>query len=206
MELWISTSNKGKLSEYQVLLEGKVDGLKIHSPAELKAFSSPPENGKTFEENARIKARSLKAMKPGVWVFGEDSGLEINALGGNPGLFSARYAGPNARDSENRSKAIKMLQIKGSMDRSAQFRLSLVVFTPTGEEWVFEGTLKGQISKTEKGQMGFGYDSIFIPDQQANPNTPLTLAEMGPGLKNKMSHRAVAVAQFLERFNSSSIS
>ncbi|MGE0631039.1 MAG: RdgB/HAM1 family non-canonical purine NTP pyrophosphatase [Pseudobdellovibrionaceae bacterium] len=200
MELWISTSNKGKLGEYQILLEGKIDNLKIHSSGELKTFASPPETGKTFEENARIKARTMKAVKPGVWVIGEDSGLEVTALGGNPGIFSARYGGPHARDSENRAKVIKMLQVKGATDRSAQFKLALVAYSPTGEEFVFEGILKGQISKTEKGQMGFGYDSIFIPEEN-NPEGK-TLAEMGPGPKNKISHRAKAAAQLIAKVQS----
>src|ERR1035437_4078734 len=95
--LWISTTNKNKLNEFQNILAGQID---IHSVGELKFYAAPPETGKTFEDNARIKARTLKALKSGIWVVADDSGLEAEGLGGLPGVHSARYAGDNAGDAE----------------------------------------------------------------------------------------------------------
>lgn len=193
MNLWIATSNKGKLTEFKVLLNSIPD-IKISSSADLPVFSAPPETGATYLDNARIKTRALKAVKPDTWVLGDDSGLEVLGLGNLPGVHSARYAGPNARDSENRAKLLKMLQIRNITDRSARFRCSIVVFTDKGEEWIFEGALEGQIALKESGTMGFGYDSIFIPKGETK-----TLAELEPSFKNKYSHRALAVQQFIQK-------
>src|SRR6187549_1612421 len=107
MEIWIATGNKGKLAEFKTLLQGH----DIRSQSDLPVYTSPDETGKTFEENARLKARSLKAMKSGVWILGEDSGLEIAGLNNMPGVHSARYAGPKATDAENVAKVLKMMSI-----------------------------------------------------------------------------------------------
>lgn len=197
MDLWIATSNKGKLTEFKVLLNC-LQQLTIHSTSELSVFSPPPENGKTYLENARIKARSLKAIKPESWILADDTGIEVSGLGNNlPGIHSARYAGPNARDSENRAKLLKMMQIRNIMDRSARFICCLVVYTPQGDEWTFEGIMEGHIAQKESGGVfGFGYDSIFIPKGETK-----TLAELEPAFKNKCSHRALAVQSFIKRFN-----
>src|SRR5688500_16744499 len=108
-ELWIGTGNKGKLGEFKVLFDRELPTLKIFSIADLPTYSAPPENGTTFLENARIKAKSLKSVKPGQWVMAEDSGLEVEALGNLPGIHTARYAGPKAADSENMAKLLKMM-------------------------------------------------------------------------------------------------
>jgi XTP/dITP diphosphohydrolase len=192
-ELWISTGNKGKLSEFKILLSKEHPETKIFSIADLKTFSPPPENGATFLDNARIKAKSLKSVKTGVWVMAEDSGLEVEALGNLPGVHSARYAGPKAQDRENVAKLLKMMQIRAGTNRNAQFRCSMVVYSPEGTEMLFEGILKGQISKTPMGTTGFGYDPVFIPASESK-----TLAELGLGYKNMHSHRALATHQFLE--------
>jgi XTP/dITP diphosphohydrolase len=194
MHLWIGTTNKGKLSELKMLFEREVPGIVIHSLSELPSYMAPPENGQTFLDNARIKARSLKAMKPGEWVLAEDSGLEVKGLGNLPGIHSARYAGPKASDSENVAKLLKMMQIRAVTDRAAQFTCSMVVFTPTGEEWLFQGEMKGTISKTVAGQHGFGYDPIFIPEGETQ-----TLAQLGAGFKNQKSHRSAAARQLIEK-------
>jgi XTP/dITP diphosphohydrolase len=197
MELWIGTTNKGKLSEFKLLFENQIPGLVIKSTAELPSYVAPPENGQSFLDNARIKAKSLKAMKPGHWVMAEDSGLEVTGLGGLPGIHSARYAGPKAADSENVAKLLKMMQIRQVADRSARFVCQMVVFTPQGEEWTFLGEMKGQISKTPAGQHGFGYDPVFIPEGETQ-----TLAQLGAGYKNQKSHRTHAGRQFLEKLKS----
>lgn len=193
MELWLATGNKGKVEEYQLTLKSLPD-LKIHTLAELKSFTPRPEDGATFLDNARIKARSLKAVKPGVWILAEDSGLEVDGLGNLPGVHSARYAGPHARDSENVAKLLKMMQIRNVNPRTARFKCVTVVYTPEGEEWVFEGAMAGSISSKPIGTMGFGYDPVFVPDGETQ-----TLSELGPGYKIKNSHRAKALSLFLEK-------
>ena len=194
MDIWIGTTNKGKLSEMRPLLEKASPEVKIHSLDELPHYTQPPENGKTFLDNARIKARSVKAMKPGAWVIAEDSGLEVEALGGLPGIHSARYAGPHARDSENVAKLLKMMQLKAATTRNAKFVCTMVVFDPQGTEHVFTGELNGTIGKVPVGQMGFGYDPVFVPNGETK-----TMAELGPAFKNKHSHRAQATHSFIEK-------
>lgn len=194
MEIWIGTTNKGKLSEFTLLFQKELPTLELKNLSHIPSYSQPPENGKTFEENARIKVRSLKAMKSGQWVFAEDSGLEVDALAGLPGIHSARYAGPNARDSENVAKVLKMMQIKQATSRDAKFVCTLIAYNPAGEELIFRGELKGQIAKLPAGQMGFGYDPIFIPEGQTK-----TLAELGPGFKIQNSHRTQATKALIEK-------
>jgi XTP/dITP diphosphohydrolase len=197
MEIWVATGNKGKLQEIQLLLK-EIPDLVLHSQGEISGFSTRPEDGKTFLENARIKTRTLRSVKNQHWVMGEDSGLEVEGMNKLPGIHSARYAGPKASDSENISKLLKMMAIKPMANRNARFVCSLVVFSPNGEEWNFEGEMKGTIAKTPAGNLGFGYDPVFIPEGQTK-----TLAELGPGFKNQNSHRAQALRQFLQKLKSS---
>jgi len=205
MEIWIATGNKGKLEEFKLgLTSGLQSGLnsgpqnnpaiEIHSQSELKSFTPMPENGDTFLANARIKAKSLKAMRPNTWVIADDSGLEVTGLNNLPGVHSARYAGPHARDSENVAKLLKMMQIRNISPRTAQFKCVLVIFDPEGTEHIFEGELKGTIASKPTGILGFGYDPVFIPEGE----TTKTLADLGPGYKIQHSHRAVALNKFIE--------
>jgi XTP/dITP diphosphohydrolase len=193
MEVWIATGNKGKLEEYKLALKSLPD-LQINHQGELKSFTPRPEDGATFLENARIKAKTLKAIKSDAWVLGEDSGLEVTGLNNLPGIHSARYAGPKASDSENVAKLLKMMTIRNVSPRTAQFKCVTVVYTPDNQEWIFEGVLKGNISPKVIGQMGFGYDPVFIPENETK-----TLAELGPGYKVQHSHRAQALTQFLQK-------
>lgn len=199
MELWIATGNKGKLEEYKLTLS-KIPEMKIFSQSDLPYFAAKPEDGKTFLDNARIKAKSVKALKGEHWVLGEDSGLEVEGLNNLPGIHSARYAGPHARDSENVAKLLKMLQMRSATNRNAQFKCVTVVYTDKNEEWTFESTLKGQITAKPQGLMGFGYDPVFIPEGENK-----TLAELGPGFKIQKSHRALALAQFLTKLRENQI-
>jgi XTP/dITP diphosphohydrolase len=193
MELWIASSNSGKIKEFQNLLFN-FPQVQIHTQNEISGFTSPEENGDSFLANARIKAKALRSIKNKDWVMADDSGLEVLGLGNLPGIHSARYAGPKARDSENVAKLLKMLQIRNVTDRTAQFKAAIVAYSPTGEELVFEGIMKGKISPKVAGIHGFGYDPIFIPDGQTQ-----TLAELGPGFKNQHSHRALAFKLFLQK-------
>lgn len=190
-ELWISTSNLGKLREYERLFSDLP--FELRTIKDMPTFYPPPEDGKTFLDNARIKAKSIKAVRSSDWVIGEDSGLELPGLNGLPGIHSARYAGPNASDLENTTKLLKMLEIRGIADRSARFVCTMVVFDPEVAEYVFTSELKGEICRTLKGTGGFGYDPTFIPTGHDK-----TLAELEPIVKNKISHRAHAVQKMLE--------
>lgn len=189
MKLWIATSNAGKLNEFRNILGGKVD---IHSTQELSYYSSPPETGATFVENARIKARTLKAMKPGEWVVADDSGLEVAGLDNLPGVHSARYAGPKASDRENVAKLLKMMQIRSAQNRDAQFRCVFVAYDPQGQEHVIEGVVAGKIASSAQGAAGFGYDPVFIPEGHDK-----TFGDLGLAVKNQISHRAKAIRQLM---------
>ncbi len=187
--LWIATTSTGKLNEFKSLMGDRVE---IHSAGELSYYSSPPETGQSFEENARIKARALKALKPGTWVVADDSGLEVEGLGGLPGIHSARYAGDKASDRENVAKLLKMVQIRTPQNRKAQFRCVLVAYDPDGNEHTLEGIVTGQIATQARGTSGFGYDPVFIPDGHDQ-----TFSELGPAVKNQLSHRAQAIRQLI---------
>ncbi|MBX7231472.1 MAG: RdgB/HAM1 family non-canonical purine NTP pyrophosphatase [Bdellovibrionales bacterium] len=187
MQLWIATSNQGKLNEFKSLLNGK--GIEVHSSSELSVFSHPKETGVTFLENARIKVRYLKAVKPQCWVVADDSGLEVEGLGGLPGIHSARYAGEHASDQENMAKLLKMMQLRSPQNRKALMRCVLVVLPPSGgQEEVIEGVIQGTIAEKLRGQYGFGYDPVFIPQGETK-----TFAELGVAYKNQFSHRAQTI-------------
>lgn len=190
MEIWIGTTNQGKLKEIKTLLPSHFE---VKSLQDIRSYTPPAETGKTFEDNARIKAKSLKAVKPNVWILAEDSGLEVKGLNNMPGVFSARYAGDNARDVENCAKVLKMLSIRSPLQREAQLQCVMIAYSPDGNEHKFEGTMKGQIAKDMRGKNGFGYDSVFIPE-----GSDKTLAELGDAEKNKISHRAHALKEFLK--------
>lgn len=192
MQLWAATGNQGKINEYKALFESQP--LELHSQNELSSYFSPEESGDTFVANARIKAKSLAAIKNDRWVFAEDSGLVVEGLGGMPGVHSARYAGDKAGDAENRAKLLKMLQIRSPQKREAYFSATVVLISPEREEFVFEGRLNGTISIRESGSEGFGYDPVFIPEGEEK-----TLAELGVVFKNKVSHRRQAGLALLNK-------
>ncbi|MBK9294968.1 MAG: RdgB/HAM1 family non-canonical purine NTP pyrophosphatase [Oligoflexia bacterium] len=194
--LWVATHNKNKLKEIKDIF--KDTPFEVHGAFEISHYSPPNETGKTFQENAQIKARFLKAIKPQDWVLSDDSGLEVTALKMLPGVHSARYAGPTAKDIENTTKLLKMLQIQAtSGDRSAQFKCVMCLISPNGEEKFFEGYLKGNIASTIKGLSGFGYDPVFIPQGQEK-----TLAELGLAFKNSVSHRFMALKEVIKYLKS----
>jgi XTP/dITP diphosphohydrolase len=191
MELWLATGNKGKVEEIKNLLSDFP--FEIHTQDEMSFFSQPPEDGDSFEANARIKAKALHAMKPESWTLADDSGLVVDGLGGLPGIHSARYAGPQARASENNAKLLKMMQLRAMDNRKAHFHCSLVAIDPNGKEHIFDGKLEGEIAKAARGQGGFGYDPVFIPQGETR-----TVAEMTAGEKNAISHRSKALKAFVE--------
>ena len=195
MDLWVATTNAGKLNEIKNFFMGS--SIEVHSIKELAVYAPPKETGQSFIENARIKAKALKAVKPDCWVLAEDSGLEVEGLNNMPGIHSSRYAGENASDGENIAKLLKMMSLRSATHRVAQFRCSMIVIDPNGNECQYAGLLKGKISRTVRGQNGFGYDPIFIPG-----GSEKTLAEMSPSEKNQISHRIQALREFRQQLNS----
>lgn len=188
MEIWLASGNNHKQKEVAFLLRELEP--EMHGQNELDFYSSPEETGETFEDNAKIKAKSLAAVQPGKWVIADDSGLCCEGLNGLPGVHSARYAGPNARDTENVAKLLKMLQMR-SQNRNAYFVCVICAISPEGEEFIFEGKLEGEIARKQTGMNGFGYDPVFVPKGDTR-----CLAEMESNEKNKISHRALALEKF----------
>ena len=194
MDLWVATSNSHKLKELKDLVTGK--NITIRSPNELDYYTSPEETGKTFYENAVIKAESFhKTLNTdNAYVIAEDSGLVVDGLGGLPGIHSARYAGPNARDTENNAKLLKMLKFKSPDNRSAYFHCSFCLIEPDNTKTEFTDTIKGEISRKLSGSSGFGYDPLFVPDGE-----DISMAELGSIFKNKHSHRAKAFKALIQK-------
>ena len=154
----------------------------------------PEEVGETFYENARAKARFGRTVDPpDRWTIGEDSGLEVDGLGGRPGIFSARYAGPGATDEENVAKLLAELQGVTGEGRRGRYVSELVCMTPDLDELRGTGTLEGTIAGAPRGSEGFGYDPVFVPDGEER-----TVAELGNAWKAKRSHRAAAARKLRE--------
>lgn len=184
--LVLATSNDGKRNELQSLLGNRFQVLTM---ADLD-LASPPETGTTFAENAVLKAVHA-ARATGFVALGDDSGLEVAALNGEPGIRSARYAGEPANDQRNRSLLVKRLLGLPRSRRSARFVCALALASPSGEVEVVEGTCNGIITETERGTNGFGYDSLFeLADGR-------TLAELSSCEKSAVSHRGQAVRKVL---------
>ena len=150
----------------------------------------PEETGATFYENARAKALFGRAVSDaGVWMIGEDSGLEVEGLGGRPGIRSARYAGEGASDEENTAKLLVELEGAAEDGRRARYVCELVCIAPALDEYRGSGTLAGRIGTEPRGSGGFGYDPVFVPEGEER-----TVAELGDDWKARRSHRAAAAA------------
>lgn len=185
--LLIATNNPGKARELQELLAAL--SVPLVRPIDLGITAEVAETGATYAENARLKAEAL-ARATGLIALGDDSGLEVDALGGAPGLRSARYAGPGASDAERRARLVQAL--RGTPPpRAARFRCAIAVAMPALagiEVHLFEGMCEGEVLLEERGQNGFGYDPLFWLPEQGR-----TMAELPDDLKNRLSHRGRAV-------------
>lgn len=182
MKLIVGSANPAKAGEIMELLD-QVDHLELLArPMEVP---EPIEDGETFLDNARIKARAL-VVATGIAAVGDDTGLEVTALGGAPGVHTARYAGPRATAEENIAKLLGALE--GVEDRSARWRTLALVAHPDGHELWAEGVCDGRIAVEPWGSNGFGYDPVFIPDE----GDGRTFAEMSSDEKHELSHRGRA--------------
>jgi XTP/dITP diphosphohydrolase len=184
VRLLVATRNKGKLREYQELLAGL--------PAELTYLQGEgiaedvEETGSTFSENAVLKAQRY-ALISGLLTLADDSGLEVDALGGEPGVHSARYAGAGATDEERYRLLLEKMKDVPPDERGARFRCVIAVAKPTGGTYTAEGICEGEIAFGPQGDFGFGYDPVFILRGLGR-----TMAQLPPGEKNRISHRARA--------------
>ncbi|HZT38945.1 MAG TPA: RdgB/HAM1 family non-canonical purine NTP pyrophosphatase [Bryobacteraceae bacterium] len=190
-----ATSNPGKLREFQLAGEKFGAGqFTVCALEGLKSIPPPEENGATFEENAIEKARYYGAKTRG-WLFADDSGLEVRALGGAPGVRSARYAGPEATDASNNELLLEKL--RGAVDRSAQFVCVIALVRDGRLERTFRGAVQGRIIEAPRGANGFGYDPLFYYEPFG-----CTFGEADVAAKMKVSHRANALRQMFEYLTS----
>lgn len=193
----LASTNANKAIEFEALLDG------IHVKPMPDGYVLPPETGKTFYENARLKARAVHeqlavegsgsgAATP--WVMADDSGIEVEALGRAPGIYSARYAGEEAGDADNVTNLLN--EMRGKDNRNARFVCVIVCFAPDGSEYTAEGIFPGTITTEPRGEAGFGYDPIFIPAGYS-----LTVSQLSAEEKNRISHRARAAQGLLSQLS-----
>ena len=196
LQILAATTNKHKIQEFQAMLNTSADSDRvcIISPDTIKGLPEIIENGNSFEENARIKAGQA-ARYADMAAFADDSGLEVKALGGAPGIYSARYAGENATYPEKMAKLLA--ELKNFDDRRARFVCVIALAYRGDIVETFRGEVTGTIAPEPRGTEGFGYDPIFIPDGYDK-----TFGELGEEVKSKLSHRARAfalAAEFVHR-------
>ena len=188
MRLVFATGNKGKLREAREILGPSYE---ILSPAELGVEGEAEETGSTLEENSLLKAKYISDRIPqGVMCFADDSGLEVDALDGAPGVYTARYAGPQCDFDDNMDKLLRELALRPEKARTARF-VCVVNLINGDVVRQFRGVLEGQIALEKRGELGFGYDPVFIPNEYPQ----MTLAELGEDVKNGISHRYKALMQ-----------
>jgi XTP/dITP diphosphohydrolase len=188
MRILVATHNRGKLREYAALL--------ADLPAEWVALDDVginvevEETGSTFEQNALLKAEAYGRLS-GLPTLADDSGLEVDALGGEPGVQSARYAGPDASDADRYHLLLERMKDIPDERRGARFRCVVALYMPDGRTYAAEGVCEGRIARAPRGTHGFGYDPVFLVDECG-----MTMAELPPEVKNRISHRARAIQAF----------
>ena len=182
----VATNNAHKLKEIAAILGQEIELLSLK---DIQCYADIPETADTLEGNARQKAMYIYENY-GMDCFADDTGLEVESLGGAPGVFSARYAGDGHDSEANMQKLLK--ELAGKENRKAQFR-TVICLIRNGKEHLFEGIVKGEIIQEKRGGAGFGYDPIFVPE-----GYDLTFAELGDDVKNTISHRARAVEKLCQ--------
>ncbi|MRR39393.1 XTP/dITP diphosphatase [bacterium] len=193
MKLLVATTNKGKIEEITRILAGLP--VTVVTPRDIVLNLDVEENGSTFAENAVIKARAWSA-ETNLPALADDSGLCVDALGGSPGVYSARFAGIGASDEQNTSLLLE--KMKGITERTARFVCSVALALPSGEIVSAEGVYEGLICEEPAGDMGFGYDPVFL-----DPELGETLAQMSMEKKNARSHRRRALEALKEKLEAS---
>lgn len=190
----IATNNAHKVAEITTALD--FEGWEFKTLREMGVESNPEEDAGTFEGNARIKALAAREACGGCAALADDSGLEVDALGGAPGVYSSRYAGVDGDDAANNAKLLRELSDVPEELRTGRFVCTLVFIDEDGSESVARGTIEGRIGYEERGCEGFGYDPLFVPDAFGGT---LTLAEVSQEEKNGVSHRGNALRALREQ-------
>ena len=190
MKMILATKNKGKIKEFKALVQGLP--IELLSLEDIPDLPEVEEDGCSFQENALKKACAI-AKYTGLTAIADDSGLEVDALNGAPGIHSARYAGDKATDQENIQKLLTALKSVPFEKRTARFRCVIVVCTHTNKTITAEGTCEGIIATEPHGSHGFGYDPVFLIDRMG-----YTMAEVEPEIKNRISHRANTISKLKE--------
>jgi len=183
MRVVLATRNAGKLAEIAAIVGPAAD---VAGLATVAGIELPPEEGLTYEENSLAKGRAV-ALAAGVPALADDSGLEVDALGGAPGVRSSRYAGPACDPAANNEKLLRELDGAPASERGARFVCVAALVTADGREWLARGEIEGWIAGAPRGTGGFGYDPLFVPTGYER-----TFAEMTPVEKNEISHRTRA--------------
>ncbi len=191
MRLVLATANPDKAAEMTAILGASASVELLPRPAEV---AEVVEDGETLLDNARLKAAALVAAT-GEGAVADDTGLEVDALGGVPGVHTARYAGPGATYADNVAKLLAALVAVGEGERQARFRTVAVALFPDGDEVVAEGVAEGRIAPSPRGLGGFGYDPVFVPDE----GDGRTFAELDEAAKHAISHRGVALRTLAAR-------
>jgi XTP/dITP diphosphohydrolase len=194
LRLYLASANANKAAEFQAMADALRAGappVVIAPAAEIGGMPPVREDTGSFAGNAAKKARALGPRLPaGAWALADDSGLCVDALGGAPGVESAYYAGPKGEPGANLAKLVEAMRGVPAAERGAQFVCTLFLFGPGGAERLFEGRCRGRLAEAPRGGRGFGYDPLFVPEGCA-----LTMAEMDPAAKNRISHRGRAWAR-----------
>ena len=185
--LVVATRNAHKTAEIRAMIGDSFEVLDVSSFPECPHIE---ETGTTFLENATLKAEGISRVVAG-WVLSDDSGLEVDALGGAPGVWSSSYGGDEGNHARNNERLLR--EMEGKSDRRARFRCTMVLAREGLAEADFSGTVEGRIIDALRGGAGFGYDPLFIPEGHE-----LTFAELGDGVKNSLSHRARALAKVID--------
>jgi XTP/dITP diphosphohydrolase len=192
MDVYLASGNPHKFKEFAEMVHHDRIPVSLKMPPEPGGMPDVEETGTTFEENARIKADALAAMlSPDAWVLADDSGLQVDALDGAPGVHSARYAGPGGNTEANNIKLIQALLGVPMPERTARFVCVLYFTKRGGEGHFFRGTCEGHILEAPSGRGGFGYDPLFLPTGYDK-----SFAELGNKVKNCLSHRGRAVGEW----------
>ncbi len=189
-EMVLASGNKGKLAEFQRLLEGL--DIQVHSLKEYPEIGEIVEDGDSFQENALIKARAV-CKATGLLAMADDSGLAVDALNGAPGIYSARFAGEQRSDADNNAKVLQLLEDVDDANRTARFFCVIAIVLPDDREFTVEGTCEGVILRELQGEGGFGYDPLFYVEEMEK-----TFAELSMEEKNRISHRGHANRKAVE--------
>lgn len=192
----VATGNAHKVTEIEAILAPVMPGTSFYALGELGDFPEPVENGDSFTENAIIKAQAA-CEQTGLPAVADDSGLVVDALSGEPGIMSARWAGVHGDDARNNAKLMREMEGVADEGRTARFHSSVVLIYPDGSVLTGEGDCEGMIGREPKGENGFGYDPLFWPAE-----TPgRTMAELEPAEKNAISHRGYALADLARQLS-----